>query len=60
MSIFKEVVEDRIEDPRGRPMRLTKYKDGEARKLNKTLCSTNTRGVPKCKDVTRKVVWRST
>ena len=35
MSIFKEVVEDRIEDPTGRLIRLIKYTDGEARHLIK-------------------------
>ena len=30
MSLFKEIVEDRIEDPRGRPKRLIKYTDGQA------------------------------
>ena len=33
MSIFKEVVEDRIEDSTGRLIRLIKYADGEAREL---------------------------
>ena len=37
MSIFKEVVEDRIEDLTGRLIRLIKYTDGEARELIK-LC----------------------
>ena len=37
MSIFKEVVEDRIEDPTERLTRLTKYTDGDARGLIK-LC----------------------
>ena len=61
MSIFKEVVEDRIEDPTGRLIRLIKYTDGEAMKAHKALCSTtNTIWIPVCKDVTRKVVWRST
>ena len=35
MSIFKEVVEDRIEDPTGRLIRLIKYADGKARELVK-------------------------
>ena len=35
MSIFKEAVEDRIEDPTGRLVRLIKYTDGEARELIK-------------------------
>ena len=35
MSIFKEAVKDRIEDPRGRLIRLIKYMDGEARELIK-------------------------
>ena len=34
-SIFKEVVENRIEDPTGRLIRLIKYIDGEARELIK-------------------------
>ena len=35
MSIFKEVAEDRIEDPTGRLIRLIKFTDGEARELIK-------------------------
>ena len=35
MSIFKEVVEDRIEDPTGRVIRFIKYTDGEVRELIK-------------------------
>ena len=35
MSIFKEFVEDRIKEPTGRLIRLTKYTDGEARELIK-------------------------
>ena len=35
MSIFKKAVEDRIEDPIGRLIRLIKYTDGEARELIK-------------------------
>ena len=35
MSIFKEVVEDRIEDTTGILIRLIKYTDGEARELMK-------------------------
>ena len=35
MSIFKKAVEDRIEDPTGRLIRLIKYTDGEARELIK-------------------------
>ena len=34
MNIFKEVVEDRIEDPTGRLIRLIKHRDGEARELS--------------------------
>ena len=49
MSIFKEVAEDRIEDPTGRLIRLIKFTDGEAREW-----------VPKCKNVTRKTILRST
>ena len=36
MSIFKEVVEDRIEDQAGRLISLIKYTDGGARKLIKS------------------------
>ena len=35
MSIFKEVVEDRIEDPTSRLIRVIKYTYGEARELIK-------------------------
>ena len=35
MEIFKEVVEKRIEDPRGRLTRLIKYTTGEAKDLIK-------------------------
>ena len=35
MEIFKEVVQRRIEDPRGRIARLTKYTTGEAKDLTK-------------------------
>ena len=35
INIFKEEVEDRIEDPTGRLIRLVKYTDGEARELIK-------------------------
>ena len=35
MSIFKELVEDRIEDQAGRLIRLIKYTAGEARELKK-------------------------
>ena len=35
MEIFKEVVEKRIEDPRGRLTRLIKYTTGEAKDLMK-------------------------
>ena len=35
MSIFKEFVEDRIKEPTGRLIRLTKYTDGEAKELIK-------------------------
>ena len=35
MSIFKEVVEERVEDPTGRLIRLIKYTDSEARELMK-------------------------
>ena len=34
MNIFKEVVEDRIEDPTGRLIRLIKHRDGEGRELS--------------------------
>ena len=33
MAIFKEVVENRIDDPRGRLIRLIKYTKGEAKEL---------------------------
>ena len=33
MEVFKEVVEKRIEDPRGRLTRLIKYATGEAKDL---------------------------
>ena len=35
MSIFKDVVEDRIEDPTGRLIRLIKHTDGESKELIK-------------------------
>ena len=35
MEVFKEVVEEKIEDPRGRLTRLIKYTTGEAKDLNK-------------------------
>ena len=35
MEVFKEVVEKRIEDPRGRLTRLIKYITGEAKELIK-------------------------
>ena len=35
MSIFKEIVEDRVEDPIGRLIRLIKYTESEARELIK-------------------------
>ena len=35
MSIFKEIVEDRVEDPLGRLIRLIKYTESEARELIK-------------------------
>ena len=34
MEIFKEVVEKRIEDPRGRLTRLIKYTTGEAKRFD--------------------------
>ena len=33
MALFKEVVENKVEDPRGRMIRLLKYTSGEAREL---------------------------
>ena len=35
MEIFKEVVEKRIEDPRGRLTRLIRHTTGESKDLNK-------------------------
>ena len=35
MTLFREVVQSKIEDPRGRQTRLIKYSTGEARELNK-------------------------
>ena len=32
-ALFKEVVESKVEDPRGRQMRLLKYTSGEAKEL---------------------------
>ena len=43
MSIFKEVVEDKIEDPTGRLIRLIKYTDGEAGELIKPCVQQPTR-----------------
>ena len=36
MSIFNEVVDDRIEDTRRRPIRLMKYMEGEPKELMKS------------------------
>ena len=43
MSIYKELIEDKIEDPKKRLIRLIKYEDGEARELIKPCVQQPTR-----------------